>query len=159
VTNNPINMTDPSGEIAPLIWAGINTIWDLGNVAYDAYTCNQAALALDLVALQNPLVPGGAGFAMGMLGKSGKLVTKNDNLLSLSEHAIERMAQRGITTKDVQKTLSAVEPFNYYHDGVWKNGYYDPTSQLFIGEAGGKITTVINEATQTYIDNLKGMKP
>jgi len=51
--NDPINLTDPSGEI-------VDTIWDLGNVAYDLATCSYGDLAVDGAAAFIPFLPAGS---------------------------------------------------------------------------------------------------
>lgn len=72
-------------------------------------------------------------------------------------HAALRMAERGVSIDAVQSSLSQ-QPFRYLHQDVWKTGYYDPTSRLFLGTVGGRVTTVITSATPTYI-NTEGRGP
>ena len=74
--------------------------------------------------------------------------------LNLSDHAAKRIAERNITESDIKETMQQ-NPFRYYHGGEWKTGYYDPEKRLFVGQAeNGKITTVIRDANQNYIDNI-----
>jgi hypothetical protein len=68
------------------------------------------------------------------------------------------MVERGVSVAQARQVLAS-KPFQYFHDGVWKTGYYDPASQIFIGTAGGNVTTVIRGATQKYINNLKALRP
>lgn len=66
---NPINYSDPSGEfpilaglVVALVWAAVNTGWDIANVVYDACVShNEDDLAFDMMMLTNPMLPGGAG--------------------------------------------------------------------------------------------------
>jgi RHS repeat-associated protein len=51
--NDPVNKTDPLGLIP------LDTIWDLGNVAYDIYTGSWDDLKYDLLATAIPYVPAG----------------------------------------------------------------------------------------------------
>ena len=78
--------------------------------------------------------------------------------LNLSEHAVQRMAQRGISETDIKATMQQ-EPFKYYHEGEWKTGYYHPETKVFVGQsAEGRITTVM-KARPNYIENLKRLEP
>jgi hypothetical protein len=51
-----------------------------------------------------------------------------------------------------------MQPFKYYHEGVWKLGYYDPATRVFLGRVGTTITTVF-KTSQNYINNLMSLKP
>lgn len=46
------------------------------------------------------------------------------------------------------------QSFRYFHDGVWKTGYYDARSKVFVGTVNGTATAVIKTG-QSYINNLK----
>lgn len=48
---------------------------------------------------------------------------------------------------------------NNYHGGVWKVGYYDSTTKVFIGTIDNKVLTVILDAKPNYIKNLKVVRP
>lgn len=78
--------------------------------------------------------------------------------LEVSEHAALRMTQRGVSIDAAEKAL-AQTPFRYFHNDVWKTGYYDPVSRVFLGSVDGRITTVIGRASTNYIDNLKAAVP
>ncbi len=54
VDNNPYRNVDPDGHIP------LDTIWDLGNIAYDIYVGDEVALAADIAALMIPYAPAGA---------------------------------------------------------------------------------------------------
>lgn len=58
------------------------------------------------------------------------------------------MTERGISLNAVDDAL-AMQPFNYFHDGVWKIGYYDSAS---------RVTTVIRTGPN-YISNLQAATP
>ena len=77
----------------------------------------------------------------------------------LSNHAIERMARRGVDINQVRQVIAQITPFNYYHKGEWKLGYYDPVNRIFVGRVEGVITTVIADVKPQYIENLKAAKP
>ncbi|MCP3878325.1 MAG: hypothetical protein GY701_08025 [Sulfitobacter sp.] len=67
------------------------------------------------------------------------------------------MAKRGITNTKVQDAL-ATQPFDYFHDGVWKVGYYDSGTRVFVGTVGDTITTTIKTGPN-YIRNLQALTP
>jgi len=66
------------------------------------------------------------------------------------------MAQRGISLDAVETALSQT-PFPYFHEGVWKLGYY--YAGTFVGTLNGVTTTVINSVKPSYINNLQGQTP
>ena len=80
-------------------------------------------------------------------------------VLQLSKHALQRMAQRGVSLEQVQSTVNNGKSFQYFHNGVWKTGYYDPLAKIFVGEAQGTITTVITNVKPRYIENLQKVTP
>ena len=67
-----------------------------------------------------------------------------------SKHAIERIGERGIGINAIRNALHA-QPFKYFQQGVWKLGYYDSVTKVFLGMYGNTITTVINNVTPNYI--------
>lgn len=79
--------------------------------------------------------------------------------LELSQHAIQRMVQRGVSYEQIQEVITNGESFSYFHDGVWKVGYYDSGSQIFVGTVGKVITTIINNVKPQYIESLKKALP
>jgi hypothetical protein len=102
----------------------------------------------------------GAKTVVEKTGVTNNFIIKTGSAeLRLSPHAIKRMNQRAILIKDVEKVAGNAEPFPYYHDGIWKNGYYDSQSKIFFGEFNGEIKTVINDVTPQYIKNLQKSKP
>lgn len=92
-------------------------------------------------------------------GKIGYLVSKSGEQIKLSEHAMQRMVERGISLSDLETVIKNGESFQYFHEGVWKTGYYDPVSKIFFGVKNAEVTTVIRDVTTNYIDNLKRVKP
>ncbi|MBU1926942.1 MAG: DUF4258 domain-containing protein, partial [Gammaproteobacteria bacterium] len=106
---------------------------------------------------------GEGGIALGKMAFSlrteevvGEETVIND--LNLSNHATQRMAQRGISEEEIQNTMKQ-DSFQYHHSGEWKTGYYNSESKLFVGQTSeGRITTVMR-TRQSYIENLKGLKP
>lgn len=70
-------------------------------------------------------------------------------------HAIDRLADRDISQEQVIEILHSIRPFKYFHEGRWKNGYYDPASRIFIGVWRETIMTVIDNVSPQYIANLK----
>lgn len=90
------------------------------------------------------------------LNKAGETIAMQ---LEVSEHALERMGQRGITLERLQATVSTGERFKYFHDGIWKVGFYDAQSRTFASGAAGRILTVINNVKPQYIENLKKLTP
>ncbi len=82
-----------------------------------------------------------------------------EQAFQLSRHALERMAQRGVTLEQVQATINNSESFQYFHQGVWKIGYYDPISRIFVAEVDGTIITVITNVKPQYIENLQSVIP
>jgi hypothetical protein len=81
--------------------------------------------------------------------------------LNVSEHAAERMTQRGISIDALDSTLSQPS-FQYWQPGAnagWRTGFYDPASKVFATTANGEVVTVINNASQTYINNVMARVP
>jgi hypothetical protein len=76
----------------------------------------------------------------------------------MNPHAILRMEQRGITAAMVDAAMSR-EGFAYYHKGMWKVGFYDPNTGVFVGTTGRTILTVIDDLNPNYIRNLKEARP
>ncbi len=101
---------------------------------------------------------GAARFAVNSAGEATMSLRSGNSMLTVSEHAAERMTERGVSIDGAEAALTR-DPFPYFHDGVWKTGYYDPGQKLFLGSVDGNITTVITRATASYIRNLKDLVP
>jgi hypothetical protein len=81
-----------------------------------------------------------------------------DSGLEVQGHAIERLAFRSIPLGEVE-AATAMTPFRYYHEEIWKLGYYDPANNLFVGTVNRRVTTVIHPRSINYIKNLKAARP
>jgi RHS repeat-associated protein len=77
-----------------------------------------------------------------------------------SDHALQRLTERGVSLDQASTLLGdSSKSFPYFHDDVWKLGFYNPSSRLFIGTVDGDVTTVIGKASQNYINNLMAAQP
>lgn len=98
--------------------------------------------------------------AAGAKGFGDTLISQGP--ASLGTHALDQMAKRNISMDQFHNVVQNGEVFPYYHDGADKIGYYNPQTGIFAGQAvkSGKFTTVINDVTSRYIQNLKNnLKP
>jgi hypothetical protein len=100
-----------------------------------------------------------ATYGAGVAGVSAYNFSQNNNKnsdLNLTDHAIERMGKRKVSTEDVAKTMKENKPVTYFHNGAFKNGYRDPASGTFVGQSksSGRILTVINNTGKNYLSNL-----
>jgi hypothetical protein len=76
----------------------------------------------------------------------------------MSDHALERMESRGMSTEDIEAALEQ-DSFQYFYDGGWRTGFYDASGGTFVGSVDGTITTVINNVKPSYIQNLQSAAP
>lgn len=53
--------------------------------------------------------------------------------IKFSPHALERLDQRGISLETAKNVIKNNQPFQYFHDGVLKTGYYDRELGIFVG--------------------------
>jgi hypothetical protein len=97
-------------------------------------------------------------FTVNGAGETTLNLRVGSGAIEVSEHAALRMAQRGVSINSAEAAL-AQNPFQYFHGGVWKTGYYDTTSRVFIGTVNGEVTTVISNASTNYISNLQAVLP
>ena len=81
--------------------------------------------------------------------------------LSFLERSGGHWACEGLSYQEYSQLPLALEqtPFKYFHEGVWKTSFYDPSSRVFIGSINGELTTVINRATPQYVANLMRAAP
>ena len=79
--------------------------------------------------------------------------------LSFTTHALARMEERGVSREQVLRAVERGESFPYYHQSVWKTGYYDPGQKLFLATDQAVVITVITGATRGYVERLKRKKP
>jgi len=106
----------------------------------------------------NTAAGGATRFTVNSAGEATMSLRAGSTSLEVSEHAALRMTERGISIDAAEATL-AQESFPYFHQGVWKAGYYDPASRVFLGSVNGEVTTVIRGASPNYIINLKAATP
>ena len=69
------------------------------------------------------------------------------------------MERRGLTLDAVEEVVTSQQPFRYFHSGVWKTGYYDTASRVFVGTIDDMVTTDISAASPRYIQNLQAAQP
>ena len=86
----------------------------------------------------------------------GSVFLKNG--MEVEAHGIERIAFRSISLREVE-AATTMTPFRYYHEGLWKVGYYDPASNLFVGTIDNVVATVIRPRNGNYLKNLKAARP
>ena len=75
---------------------------------------------------------------------------------SISEHAVERMMQRGVNLGTIERAITAGDKFSYTQKNVTHTGYIDNNTQTFVGVADNtnNITTVIKNVSKNYKTNL-----
>ncbi len=61
--------------------------------------------------------------------------------------------------KDAKQTLEKGISFPYFHENIWKTGYFNKEKNIFVGTIENRVTTVINKMRKNYIQNLKNKKP
>lgn len=148
--DDPINQCDPNGEFAMFIPVAmfVGRIAVQQAVKYAAKKAAQeAAKRAAQKAAQEAVKRAAARKAAQEAASRARVV--------LTDHAAKRMAQRGISQAAYRQALSRGEKFNYFHEGAWKVGYYDVKSGVFVGTVKSKATTVINNVSRNYINNLK----
>ncbi len=129
-------------------------MWDLTVTGtHDFYI--QATYRADAVLVHNCAA---VRFAVDANGEVTMFLRAGSESLEVTEHAALRLIQRGISIDQAEAVLGE-EPFQYFYKGGWRTGYYDPASHIFIGSVDGRITTVIRNASQNYINNLKAASP
>ncbi|MEJ7765936.1 MAG: hypothetical protein WKF86_10600, partial [Acidimicrobiales bacterium] len=179
---DPINNTDPTG-----MW--IDTVLDVLFIGYDLYRLandgpdkleeNLEALGADIAGAATPGVTGlgaasragraarratsraddGARFVVDSAGSTTLRAQGSSGWIDVSRHAAKRMTKRGISIDAVDQALTR-QPFNYWHNSTWKVGYYDQTSNVFVGTVKGVATTVIRPSSGAqYIANLLAASP
>lgn len=99
----------------------------------------------------------GARFVVDSAGSATVRARGPQGWVDLSPHSAQRLTERGISLNAVDDAL-AMQPFNYFHDGVWKVGYYDSASRVFVGTVSGTATTIIRTGP-SYISNLQAATP
>jgi RHS repeat-associated protein len=183
IGNDPLNGTDPSGldggpSVGPPSSATVLSRQNAG-CSPDPYAPTRAASGWDILnglalaaalfagvpdpqSLQETATNSEAGFtfAVDSAGETSvSLTTEAGATYEFDPHALKRMTERGISLDQARGLLESGNSFQYFHDGVWKTGFYDPASKLFIGSANGTVVTVIRGASQNYINNLLAAHP
>jgi RHS repeat-associated protein len=132
---------------AGLTYLSINSLGGIGTacIALCGQTSQQLDRAADYVGRYGPEL----GSKMNQI--SNRLGDKD-----YDEHAILRMAERNVSVDRVENLLHT-KPFEYFHDGQTKLGYYDEASKLFVAQSkAGHVITVISNASQKYVNGLIG---
>ncbi len=180
--NSPLAYIDSSGHIAWWIVGGVvGGIAGFGAYALthqDNFDWGQAALWTAGGAVVGASFGAGAQWVAGALRTEAavpavtaattagaaasspagqQIITVGTRVLQLSQYALQRMSERGVSIEQVQKIVNTAQSFRYFHDGAWKTGYYDPVSKIFVAEVEGVITTVIAKVNPQYIENLKSL--
>jgi RHS repeat-associated protein len=148
------------------IQGGTETLWDPCASGWDKANA-VTSIGLGIASLTPPgrgvrlgaaaAETGGARFVVSSTGEA-RVFLKNG--LEVGEHAGKRMVQRGIRLDAIDRAVQNNKPFKYFHQGVWKTGYYDRGSNLFVGSVNGKVTTVFRpDRGIGYIKDLKAAKP
>jgi hypothetical protein len=98
-----------------------------------------------------------AARAQGVVERAAAVEKRQE--LRFTEHARQRMEQRGVTLEQARAAAAFGESFRYFHDGKWKTGYFDEKQRLFLATDGGVVITVITKADRRYVERLKRKKP
>lgn len=119
-------------------------------------------MGLVVVLLRSPPPPMVAlasrmGLAEWLAGPGG-VVTAEWRILRLSDHATVRMSLWQVSVPQLRNVVQR-QSFPYFHEGVWKRGYYDAGTRVFVGTYNGVITTVIGDVKSQYISNLTSRVP
>jgi len=99
----------------------------------------------------------GARFVVDSAGET-RIFLRNG--LEVNEHAAYRMAGRRISVDEVDAVVGHSSPFVYFHKGVWKTGYYDAGSNIFVATYKHEVLSVFKPGAGTqYIKNLTAKRP
>ena len=120
-SNDPVNLRDPSGMV-------VDTIWDIGNVLYDVWTCDWGALAYDGAAVFIPFLPAG-------LSKGTKILKFGDearNMNKASNDVITKLQKNGYDIHALKKEVGGDSKHDIFQDSKGdlyvnlKNGSGEP---------------------------------
>ncbi len=79
---------------------------------------------------------------------------------TITAHALDRITERvGGSLETVATAIDKGQRFVYWHEGVWKTGFFDPASRVFVGTYGNQVLTVIDNVSDNYITNLQAARP
>jgi len=97
--NDPVNLSDPSGEFIPLLIGGALLVWSAYDVSQGILNCDSTQATLGVIGL----VPG-----VGPLSKVGKVVFKGEHVAKhllktdISQAAQEQVIRNDIVSKGMQ---------------------------------------------------------
>lgn len=115
------------------------------------------------VAKQSPCLSGAGAAILGTVRPNpalkeleNKQVVVGERTLLITRHAAERMLQRGVTVKNIQKAVRVGKLFAYSHNGIVKIGYYDEALKVFLAvdKRHEKIITTIKNTSKVYVYRL-----
>jgi hypothetical protein len=95
--------------------------------------------------------------ATGSLAWLGAVKQSGSKAVDITSHAAERMRQRGVSLAMVANTIKPGNKFPYKHTGIFKIGYYDEATKIFVATDGknGRVITVIKGISSHYVSKLK----
>ena len=97
-------------------------------------------------------------FAVDSAGTATLFVRSSTGMLEVTPHAAQRMTQWGLSIGGLETAVGQTS-FRCFHAGLWKTGYYDPATRVFVGSVAGRITTITGRASTNYIKNLQSVRP
>lgn len=92
-------------------------------------------------------------------GAVGFNLTWASKSIDVTGHAMDEMIKGGVTPQQVANTLDIVKPFAYFQNGAWQLGFYDHVNKIFVAVRDGKVWTVIENASQQYVQNVAARVP
>lgn len=130
---DPVNQSDPSGEV-------VETIWDIANVIYDISQCEWVDLGADTAAMFIPFVPAGSTKVVKAINAASDLPI--GKLSPLSGAEIQKLQKAGIDPHD-----TAIKPGKSHQDI-----FMDTSGNLFVKLKGAADNTA--QSLYTNINNL-----
>ncbi len=136
VQNNPVNLTDPSGEIAPLVVvAALWMAYEIGSSAYDAYTTGQTLLD-PCASIEEKAFTSGL-FVVGLVAPGGGYTAFGKAGIRTTEHFLKRLgtrASRGVTERNA---------LDAYNKGRL---FFNPATRRFIRhDSKTKVSVVVDQ--------------
>ena len=97
---------------------------------------------------------GGAAVGVDILVNSAGEASVSINGVELSIHAATQATIRNISLDEAASAMSNGQSFNYIQNGQTLTGYYDASTNVFVG-VGNRITTIMRPSNPTnYLGNL-----
>ncbi|MDQ2738089.1 MAG: DUF4258 domain-containing protein [Actinomycetota bacterium] len=97
-----------------------------------------------------------------MVDSSGgvTITVRSSDSFELTAHAARRAAQRGISIDQIEDAVGG-NGFSHYNKeaGVYQTGGYDSGAKVFVRTSRGRVTTVIKNVKQNYVNNLRNAGP